>query len=134
MKKILIAAILTMSSMNVLAGSVIVHPSNSSALDNKAIKKIFLGKSKSFPGGGSVVPISLDDGSSGATTFNKGMLGKSSSQLKSYWAKLVFTGKATPPQTVANDAEMLALISANPNMIGYIEGDGDASVKVVASF
>lgn len=134
MKKTLLAAILTLASMNALAGSVIVHPSNAAALDEKAIKKIFLGKSKSFPGGGSAVPMSLDEGNAGAGSFNKGMLGKSASQLKSYWAKLVFTGKATPPKSVANDAEMIALISANPNMIGYIEGAGDASVKVVASY
>ena len=134
MKKTLIAAVLTMASMNALAGSVIVHPSNAAALDNSSIKRIFLGKSKSFPGGSAAVPISLAEGSAGANTFNKGMLGKSASQLKSYWAKLVFTGKATPPKSVANDAEVLALIAANPNMIGYIEGAGDGSVKVVASY
>lgn len=134
MKKTLIAALLTMASINVLAGSVIVHPSNSATLDDKAIKKIFLGKSKSFPGGGSAVPMGLDEGSAGTGAFNKGMLGKSASQLKSYWAKLVFTGRATPPKNVANDAEMIALIAANPNMIGYIEGTGDGSVRVVATY
>lgn len=134
MKKILIAATLAVLSLNAHAGSVIVHPSNAAALDNGAIKKIFLGKSKSFPGGGSAVPVSLAEGTAGTTAFNKGIISKSASQLKSYWAKLVFTGKATPPKTVDNDAEMIALISANPNMIGYIEGAGDGSVKVISSF
>jgi len=38
---------------------VVVHPSNSAALDKDAIKRIFLGKTRAFPGGGEAVPIAL---------------------------------------------------------------------------
>lgn len=134
MKKIIALSLLIAFSFQVNAGSIVVHPSNASSLDMDEIKKIFLGKSKSFPGGGSAVAISQEEGTGPTDTFNKTVLNKSASQLKSYWAKLVFTGKATPPKAVANDAEVIGLISSNPNMIGYIEGEADGSVKVVATY
>ena len=134
MKKLISLIVTIIVSCNAHAVSVIVHPSNGSDLDKSSISRIFLGKAKSFPGGGQAVPINLADGSSGSADFNDKVLNKSASQLKAYWSKLVFTGKGTPPKTVSSDSEMIALISANPNMIGFIEGGGDGSVKVVATF
>ena len=134
MKKTIALVIAGLFSVNAMAVSVIVHPSNGSSLDKSSISRIFLGKAKSFPGGGQAVPINLADGSGGSSDFNDKVLNKSASQLKAYWSKLVFTGKGTPPKTVDSDAEMIALIAANPNMIGFVEGSGDGSVKVVATF
>jgi ABC-type phosphate transport system substrate-binding protein len=57
---------------------------------------------------------------------------KSGSQLKSYWSKMVFSGKGNPPKEVANSAEVLKQIAANPNAIGYVEkGAVNATVKPV---
>ncbi|NRA25025.1 MAG: phosphate ABC transporter substrate-binding protein, partial [Oleispira sp.] len=67
--------------------SVIVNPSNPNAgIDQATVSKIFLGKSKSFPDGTQAVPIDQDDGSATRKTFNSSLLGKSASQLKSYWS------------------------------------------------
>lgn len=134
MKKITLSVLLLLASFTSSAVTVIVHPSNGAALDEKTISRIFLGKAKSFPGGIKAVPIALPEGSSGAADFNSKVLKKSASQLKAYWSKQVFTGKGQPPKAVDNDAEMIALISANPNMIGFLEGSPDGSVKAVASF
>ena len=134
MKKLILLFASMLFASQAFAVTVIVHPSNAASLDKSSISRIFLGKAKSFPGGGAAVPITLAEGSAGSDAFNSNVLNKSASQLKAYWSKLVFTGKGTPPKSVANDAEMIALISANPNMIGFIEGGGDGSVKVVAEF
>ena len=117
------------------AVDVVVHPSNANAIDAGAIKKIFTGKSKSFADGSKALPITQSDGSSATDEFNQKVLNKSSSQLKAYWSKLVFTGKGIPPKDVASDADVLKLISTNPNMIGYVDvGSVNNSVKVVATF
>ena len=134
MKILYLSIASSLFAFNALAASVIVHPSNGDTLDDSAISRIFLGKSKSFPGGEQAVPINMAEGAAITENFNDKVLNKSSSQLKAYWSKLVFTGKGTPPATTDSDAEMITLISANPNMIGYIEGSGDGSVKVVKSF
>ena len=136
MKKLAITIILGIFANLACADVVvIVHPSNGSSLDKSAIEKIFLSKSKSFPGGGEVVPINQADGTAPRDEFDSKVLGKSAAQLKAYWSKLVFTGKGNPPKDVASDADVKNLIANNPAMIGYIDaGAADGSVKVVQTF
>lgn len=133
MSKIIFFVVSLMMALSVHAeGVVIVHPSNAASIDKGVIKRIFLGKAKSFPGGGSAVPIVLKGG--GADEFNKAVLGKSTGQLKSYWSKLVFTGKGTPPKAV-DEGEMLNLIANNPDLIGFLpKGKESGDVKVVISY
>ena len=114
---------------------VIVHPSNGAALDKDSIQRIFLGKTRAFPGGGEAVPISFKEGSTEEADFTKNVLAKTPKQLKAYWAKMVFTGKGTPPRQTDTAAEMLNLISANPNLIGFVPaGSASGNVKVVGKF
>lgn len=64
--------------------------------------------------------------------FYSRSIGKSALQMKSYWAKLSFTGRATPPKEYANSAEVKKIISSNPRAIGYIEkSDVDSGVRIV---
>ena len=113
--------------------AVIVHPSAGvDSLTDDDIARLFLGKGKNFPNGTQAVPVNQDDGSAAREKFNEAICKKNSSQYKAYWSQLVFTGKGTPPKDAGDDAAVKALISANPNMIGYIDGGAvDGSVKVV---
>ncbi len=114
---------------------VVVHPSNGNAIDESTINKIFVGKAKSFADGTKVMPVNQASSSGATTEFNQKVLKKSSSQLKAYWSKLVFTGKGTPPKEVDNDAAVLKMVASTPNAIGYVSaGSADASVKVVQKF
>ncbi|MBV1877636.1 MAG: phosphate ABC transporter substrate-binding protein [Pseudomonadales bacterium] len=114
--------------------AVIVHPSNGTAMEKGVIAKIFLGKTKKFPGGGTAVPMNQPEASAERAAFNKQALNKTSAQLKAYWSKLVFTGKGTPPREV-DSGEMKSLISANPNLIGYIDAaQADDSVRVIHKY
>jgi ABC-type phosphate transport system substrate-binding protein len=136
-KKTLTALLLVTASVITSAEiAVIVGSSNGNgSLDKATISKIFLGKSKSFPDGAQAVPIDQNDGTAAREAFNSSVLGKSASQLKSYWSRLIFTGKGTPPKQSADDAAVKALVSNNPNTIGYIDaGSVDSSVKVVFKF
>jgi ABC-type phosphate transport system substrate-binding protein len=116
--------------------AVIVSAENPNAsIDKNLVSKIFLGKTKSFPDGTQALPIDQDEGSSVRQDFNSKILGKSDSQLKSYWSRLIFTGKGTPPSQSGNDAAVKGLIANNPNLIGYIDASAvDSSVKVVHKF
>lgn len=115
--------------------AVVVHPSNSSALEAADIERIFTGKKRSFPDGSQAVPVNQVDNSTATAEFNDKVLGRSSSQLKAYWSKLVFTGKGTPPKEVDADAEVISLVANNPNIIGYVSSSAVTDkVKVVASF
>jgi len=116
--------------------SVIVSNNNpNTAIDQATVGKIFLGKTKSFPDGSQAVPIDQDDGAAARNAFNSTILGKSSSQLKSYWSRLIFTGKGTPPKQSGNDAAVKQLVANNPNIIGYVDSSVvDNTVKVVHKF
>ena len=121
------------------AGTVIINPDNalrfSSDADSKSfIRRVFLGKVKSFPDGGTIVPVALRKGSPGTQKFNEQVLNLSESQVGAYWAKKIFTGKGTPPKELASDEEVIKLVASNPNLVGYIEGSGDESVKKVLTF
>jgi ABC-type phosphate transport system substrate-binding protein len=136
-QQMLVAILLSALSMLASAETaVIVAAGNgNSAMDSATISKIFLGKSKSFPDGSQAVAIDQADGNPAREAFNDKVLGKSGSQLKSYWSRLIFTGKGTPPKQHANDAAVKAAVSANPSMIGYIDASAvDGSVKVVGKF
>ena len=114
---------------------VIVHPSVSATASAKDISRIFLGKSKSLPGGHKVKPVSLSNGNSARDEFNEKVLKKSNSQLKSYWSKLIFTGKGQPPKELGSAADVVTKVSSDPGSIGYVSKESVTdAVKVLASF
>ena len=62
-------------------------------------------------------------------------MGKSGSQYKAFWSKLVFTGKGKPPKEMSGDAAVIAAVSANPDAIGYVSASAVTdAVKVIATF
>jgi len=113
---------------------VVAHPSMSSAnAPAAAISKIFLGKDKALEGT-RVIPLDQDEGEAPRDEFYTKIANKNASQLKAYWSRLIFTGKGQPPKAVLDDDEVIELVAANPNMIGYVSGDADTStVKVLLS-
>jgi ABC-type phosphate transport system substrate-binding protein len=116
--------------------AVIVSASNGNgALDQDTISRIFLGKTSNFPDGSQAIPVDQTEGSASREAFNDKVLGKSSSQLKAYWSRLIFTGKGTPPKESGSDADITALVAKNPNLVGYVDASAvDGSVKVVYKF
>jgi len=136
MKQLILGVSLIFASHAALAGiAVIVHPSNAAAIDQSEIAKIYLGKTKSFSSGEQAVPLNLSESLPEREQFDSKALEKSSSQLKAYWSKLVFTGKGTPPKDIASMDEVVQLVSTNPNTIGYVDSSKVTSaVKVVAEF
>ena len=114
---------------------VVVHPSNTATLAADDIAKIYLGRTKAFPNWQTVLPVAQSEQSPATAIFNEKVLNKTGSQMKAYWSKLVFTGKGSPPKEVDSDAEIVALVSQNPNVIGYIDKAAVTDkVKVLATF
>ncbi len=114
---------------------VVVHPSNAAMFDKGSIQRIYLGKTRAFPGGEEALPLSLRETSVTSANFTRNVLAKTPKQLKSYWAKMVFTGKGTPPKQMDNSKQIIDLVSNNPNFIGFVkEGTDNGGVKVVGRF
>jgi len=129
-----VSSLLTINQANAEV-AIVVHPSNGSNFNKSIIKKIFLGKSKSFSNGRAAILLSASPKEPVTEEFNKKVIGKSSNQVNAYWSKMIFTGKGTPPQEMASTDEIISAISANPDAIGYIDASAaTGDVKVVATF
>jgi ABC-type phosphate transport system substrate-binding protein len=93
---------------------------------------IFLGKMKKLADGTQITVIEHKDGDPVKDEFYDKVVGKTTSQLKAYWAKLVFTGEGVPPKEYGGDKAILDHVSATPGAIGYVsDGSVDKSVKVL---
>mgnify|MGYP006139076979 CR=1 FL=1 len=115
--------------------AVVVNPANTNAVSADDLNRLFLGRASSYADGSKATPLNLAEGQASREEFDNKVLNRSSSQLKAYWSKLVFTGKGTPPKELADDAAVKAAVAADATAIGYISsGSADASVKVVATF
>jgi ABC-type phosphate transport system substrate-binding protein len=101
-------------------------------LSKGQVADIFLGKTIRFPDGVQAVPIDQAEGSPERDEFYATFTGKSPAQIKSHWAKIIFTGRGQPPKAVPNSIEVRKLIAANPQAISYLERSAvDSSVKVL---
>ena len=114
---------------------VIVNPDNSNTLTEKQISDIFMAKAKTYPDGSSAKPLDRPERSPIRVSFINTILGKNEVQFKSYWARLIFTGRAIPPQIVDSDNETKKLVSSDPQYIGIIDKSAvDGTVKVIKIF
>lgn len=93
---------------------------------------IFLGKMTKLPDGTPLTVIEHKDGDAVKEEFYNNVVGKSFSQLKAYWAKLVFTGEGVPPKEYAGDKAVMQRVANTPGAIGYVSDESvDRSVRVL---
>jgi hypothetical protein len=135
LQKIIVSLVIFTSFSSFAEISVIVNSANADQINAKLIKRIYLGKIKAFPNGKKIKVLTLKDDAAETEIFRQSALKKSNSQFKSYWSKLAFTGKGTPPTEVANAAEMINAVKANVSAIGFIDSSAvTGDVKVIATF
>lgn len=132
--KLRIAAI---ASLMILAGHayaemvVVANPQVAgNSIPRSELRRLFLGQTSNFPNGSHAVPI--DASGDHRNAFYQGILKKAPEQVSNYWARMIFTGKATPPQQV-NPKDVKAMVSSTAGAISYIDSSQvDGSVKVMA--
>ncbi len=113
--------------------AVIVNPkSQMAAMTQDQVAAIFMGKTTQLPSGATAVPADLPESSAVREQFYSKAAGKNSAQVKATWARLTFSGKATPPREMSTAADVKKHVANNVDAIGYIEQAAvDGSVKVV---
>ena len=101
-------------------------------LNKDQVADIFLGKSRRFPDGTQATPLDQPEASSVRDSFYSTVVGKSPSQLKAYWSKIIFTGRGQPPRTVLNSGQVKKFLVENPLAISYMEADQvDSTVRAL---
>ena len=101
---------------------VIVNPTiGVQHLSRREVMDIFLGRYRTFPSGASALPIDLDVSSTERKQFYMLLAHKDSADMGSYWARLTFSGKVSPPFAVADARMAIDIVANNPNAIAYVD-------------
>lgn len=93
---------------------------------------IFLSQLDVLEDGTQLIPVDQKDDQETRTAFYVKVIKKDAAQLNAYWSRMVFSGQGQPPKKMADDAAVLGLVRANPNVIGYVDAVAvNNSVKVL---
>jgi ABC-type phosphate transport system substrate-binding protein len=99
---------------------VIANPGvKATEISKSDLRDVFTGASTSLKDGTHVVPILLKAGTANEE-FLQAYIGKSDSAYRAGWRGLVFSGEATMPKNVDDDAAVVAFVARTPSAIGYI--------------
>ena len=132
---IALAASLLFLVVHTASAGVVVIGNKGLSVDSIAaaqVVDIFLGKMTKLPDGTPLTVIEHKDGDTVKEEFYDKVVGKTPSQLKAYWAKLVFTGEGVPPKEYGGDQAVMRHVSGTPGAIGYVSDTSvDKSVKVL---
>ena len=112
---------------------IVVNPqSGVDKLSRDEIVDIFLGRYRKLPSGKMALPIDVAEANPERARFYQLLVKKSSSEMSSYWARLVFSGQTSPPFQVPDAKAALELVQSSPNAIAYMDRSAvNGSVKVV---
>lgn len=112
--------------------AVVVHPSNNNVLNERQVRQIFLGQIKTYPDGSEAQTFDNLNPKHLRSTFISQVLRRNENTMNAYWARMIFTAKATPPQELPDSETIKKVVSSNPRAISYLEARYvDSSVKTV---
>lgn len=113
--------------------AIIVHPDNPSEFDERVARQIFLGQVKSFPDGKEAQAYAAKDDEELRDLFVAKVLRRNPHTMNAYWARMIFTAKATPPRELPDTEAVKKMVSNSAHAISYIDTkDVDESIRVIA--
>ncbi|MDP2828635.1 MAG: hypothetical protein Q8O37_08515 [Sulfuricellaceae bacterium] len=90
-------------------------------LSRDEVINIFLGRYRQLPSGIAALPIDQPSGSPVKAQFYRKLVNKDLAEINTYWARLTFSGKTSPPRQAASTAEVLDWLASTRGAIGYVE-------------
>lgn len=112
----------------------IVHPSNPTAsVDRRFVSEVFLKKRTRWSDDHAIRPVDLSPQSATRRRFSKDALKRSVEAVRSYWRRIVFSGRGVPPPELDADQDVVSYVRKHRGAIGYVSLGADVSgVKVVS--
>ena len=129
----LLIALLVIVPFRALAldGAVVIANSSVAAdsLSASELKDIYTAKTKYWDNGHAIIIVVLPDKTDAALQEASGMDG---SQFKTFWQRLVFSGRGSEPKKAADAAALVALVAATKGAIALVPADADLKgVKII---
>ena len=112
---------------------VVVNPkSGVDKLSRDEVTNIFLGRFRQLPGGMAAQPIDLPTAQGEKASFYRLLVNKELAEINAYWARLVFSGRTSPPRLGGGNEDVLRYVAATPGGIGYLDrSKTDSRVRIV---
>lgn len=129
MKKISLKLVLVCAALmagawpaQALDGAVVIANNDvqTDTISAAALKDIYTGKTKYWPDGESVVIVVLAGQTDAALAEVSGM---EASQFRTFWQRMVFSGRGQPPKKVTDTAALVALIAATKGAIAIVPAE-----------
>lgn len=87
-------------------------------MDAQALQAVFLGLLTQNPELRNLKPVDLMTGET-RDFFYQNLVGRNRHQMQSYWSRMTFTGRGTPPAEVT-DEQIIEELKKNPTLIAYV--------------
>lgn len=101
--------------------TIIVHSANETAeMEGSRLSKMFLKKIKRWPDGEAVKPVDQNERSEAREAFTQAVHGKKVSAIKSFWQRMIFSGRDVPPPEVSDDQSVIDFVKSDPGAVGYV--------------
>jgi hypothetical protein len=96
---------------------------------------IFLGRYRRLPNGETAIPIDQPDSSTLRAEFYRKLVNKDLNEINAYWARLIFSGRTSPPLQAAQSADVIELLMVNPGGMAYVDrSQVDRRLRIVLEF
>ncbi len=137
---VLTAAVITFNSGAVpmtfaSSGNIVVigHPNLPiNSISKTDLKNIFTGRKIAWSGDETIVVVILKKSKTHDRFLSK-YVNKTSSQFRSYWIRLVFSGKGVAPISLASEEDMVDYVSNTKGAIGYISSNtNNTGTKIIS--
>jgi ABC-type phosphate transport system substrate-binding protein len=109
-------------SAQALDGAVVIANSSVAAdsLSAEDLKDIYTGKTKYWDNGQAIIIVVLPDKTDAALQQASGMDG---SQFKTFWQRLMFSGRGSEPKKANDAAALVALVASTKGAIALVPDD-----------
>lgn len=135
--KIRLLLCLSIISLNLWAQSselvVVVNKDNTiNSLSKREVIDIYMGRYVTFPNGTNAQPLDLPAKSALKNDFYLKLVNQDERKINAYWARLLFAGRAKPPEALNSIDEVLVKLRNSEFSIAYIPANElTADLKVV---
>lgn len=101
---------------------VVKADSTVTTLTKNQVMGLFLGRAKFLPSGDKVKALDFPIASAVRAEFYRALTGKNIADIDAYWARLQYSGRATPPEPMENSEQIMQLVSKEKRAIAYLPG------------
>jgi ABC-type phosphate transport system substrate-binding protein len=90
------------------------------SIDRKPLADMFLKRTTRWSDELVIQPVDLEPESEVREEFSQKILKRKATAVRSYWQRLLFSGRNIPPPEYKTDEEVIRFVSENRSAIGYV--------------